>query len=90
MSVRIDEAGKNDPAPPVNHFNVVRQGPRHVLRVADSGDHAVNHQHPAIFDDRQVAQLSAHSGTLRTGEGEQLPGMQKCDGIHTEKCAVDI
>ena len=75
MRMRVDKARKDNPAPPLDHFRVVRQLPFDFVGWTDRHDNAITHQHAADFDDGEIAQFGSDPRSVRAGKGHELDGV---------------
>jgi lipopolysaccharide biosynthesis protein len=69
MRVRIDKARHHDAVAGVDHFTVRVNQAFDFAASTDGFDELATHEHRAVFDDRELTQITARSRASRAREG---------------------
>jgi hypothetical protein len=72
MSVRINEPRHYHSVSGIDDFTVAVDCALNVAAKASGFDAIATHKHRAVFDDRELAQISARAGTMRAGKRDKL------------------
>ena len=66
----------------MDDLSISRQSALNFLRGPNRHDCSVTNEHPAVRDNRECVHLSTRTRPRRTGQRDQLRGVQNCDGAH--------
>lgn len=72
MGMGIDKTGKQDTLTGIDDFTVGIDQSLDFATASDGFDHAIAHQHRAVFDDRKLAQIAARASAFRARERDGL------------------